>query len=89
MIRERFIRWSKTPRSRLFSAMVFLVLFVLAITLGNLLYALGWLSFLVATGLQHAASEGASRTGTLAYLSIGFLVLGVLLLVTGLVRDLS
>ena len=87
MMRERFIRWSRTPRSRLFSAAVFLVLFVLAITLGNLLYALGWLSLLAATGSVDAASEVASHSRTLAYLSIGFLVLGVLLLVTGLVLD--
>ena len=87
MMRERFIRWSRTPRSRLLSAIVFLVFFVLNVALGNTVYALGWLSLLVGTGLVHAASEEVSRSGTLAYLSIGFLVLGVLLLVTGLVLD--
>ena len=88
MMRERFIRWSRTPRSRLLSAVVFLILFVLAIALGNALYALGWLCLLVATGLLHvAASDTASRSGTLAYLTIGFQVLGFLLLVTGLVLD--
>jgi hypothetical protein len=50
-------------------------------------YALGWLSLLVATGSVHAASEVASHSRTLAYLSIGFQVLGVLLLVTGLSPD--
>jgi hypothetical protein len=90
MIRERFIRWSRTPKSRLFSAVVFLIFFVLNVALGNTVYAFGWLSFLVATGLTHAASnEGGARTGPLAYLSIGFLVLGFLLLVTGLVLDFS
>src|SRR5919112_4216442 len=89
MIRERFIRWSRTPRSRLFSAVVFLIFFVLNIALGNTVYAFGWLSFLVATGLTHAASKGGARSGPLAYLSIGFFALGVLLLVTGLVLDFS
>ena len=87
-MRERFVRWSRTPRSRLLSALVFLVLFVLAVALGNALYALGWLCLLVATGLlQAAAGDTASRWGTLGYLSIGFQVLGFLLLVTGLVLD--
>jgi hypothetical protein len=86
LMRERFIRWSRTPRSRLLSAVVFLVFFVLAVALGNTVYALGWLCLLVATGLLHvAASDTASRSGTLTYLSIGFQVLGFLLLVTGLV----
>ena len=88
-LRERFIRWSRTPRSRLFSAVVFLLFFVLNVALGNTVYAFGWLSFLVATGLTHAASKGGARSGPLAYLSIGFLVLGFLLLVTGLVLDFS
>jgi hypothetical protein len=87
MMRERFIRWSRTPRSRLLSAVVFLVFFVLAVALGNTVYALGWLSLLGGTGLVHAASEVASHSRALAYLSIGFQVLGVLLLVTGLVLD--
>src|SRR4051812_10941706 len=89
MMRERFIRWSRTPRSRLLSAVVFLVFFVLAVALGNVLYALGWLCLLVATGLLHvAARDTASRSGTLlVYLTIGFQVLGFLLLVTGLVLD--
>jgi hypothetical protein len=87
MMCERFVRWSRTPRSRLLSAVVFLVFFVLAVALGDTVYALGWLSLLVATGSVHAASEVASHSRTLAYLSIGFLVLGVLLLVTGLVLD--
>jgi hypothetical protein len=87
MMRERFIRWSRTPRSRLFSAVVFLVFFVLAAALGDTVYALGWLSLLVATGLTHAASEVVSRSRTLAYLSFGFLVLGFLLLVTGLILN--
>jgi hypothetical protein len=88
MMRERFIRWSRTPRSRLLSAVVLLVFFVLAVALGNTVYALGWLCLLVATGLLHvAASDTASRSGKLAYLSIGFQVLGFLLLVTGLVLD--
>jgi hypothetical protein len=89
MMRERFVRWSRTPRSRLLSAVVFLVFFVLAVALGNAVYALGWLCLLVATGLLHfAARDTASRSGTLlAYLSIGFQVLGFLLLVTGLVLD--
>jgi hypothetical protein len=89
-LRERFIRWSRTPRSRLFSAVVFLLFFVLNVALGNTVYAFGWLSFLVATGLTHAASsssEGSAPSGPLAYLSIGFLVLGFVLLVTGLVLD--
>ena len=85
MMRERFVRWSRTPRSRLLSAVVFLVFFVLAAALGDTVYALGWLSLLVAIGLTHAASEVVSRSRTLTYLSISFLVLGVLLLVTGLV----
>ena len=95
-LRERFIRWSRTPRSRLFSAVVFLIFFVLALALGNTVYAFGWLSLLVATGLQHAdslthaaSSEGGARSGPLMYLSIGFLVLGFLLLVTGLVLEFS
>jgi hypothetical protein len=89
-LRERFIRWSRTPRSRLFSAVVFLIFFVLAVALGNTVYAFGWLSFLVATGLTHAASsEGGAPSGPLAYLSVGFLVLGAILLVTGLVLDVS
>jgi hypothetical protein len=94
-LRDRFVRWSRTPRSRLFSAVVFLILFVLALALGNTVYAFGWLSLLVATGLLHAASlthaarEGGARSGPLAYLSIGFLGLGFLLLVTGLVLDFS
>ncbi len=67
--------------------MVFLVFFVLAAALGGTVYALGWLSLLVATGSVHAASEVASHSRTLAYLSIGFQVLGVILLVTGLVLD--
>ncbi len=88
MMRERFIRWSRTPRSRLLSAVVFLVFFVLAVVLGNALFALGWLCLLVATGLLHAAAnDTASRSGTLVYLTIGFQVLGFLLLVTGLVLD--
>jgi hypothetical protein len=88
MMGERFIRWSRTPRSRLFSAAVFLVFFVLAVALGDTVYALGWLCFLVATGLTHAAArEAAPRSRTLAYLSVGFLVLGLLLLVTGLVLN--
>ena len=87
MMRERFIRWSRTPRSRLFSAVVFLIFFVLTIAMGDTVYALGWLSLLVSTGLTHAASEVAARSRTLAYLSFGFLVLGFLLLVTGLVLD--
>jgi hypothetical protein len=89
-LRERFMRWSRTPRSRLFSAVVFLIFFVLNVALGNTVYAFGWLSFLVATGLTHAASsssKGGARTGPLAYLSIGFLALGFVLLVTGLVLD--
>ncbi len=88
-IRERFIKWSRSPRSRLFSAVVFLIFFVLAFALGNTVYAFGWLSLLVATGLTHAASEEAARSGLLAYLSIGFSALSVLLLVTGLVLDFS
>jgi hypothetical protein len=88
MMRERFIRWSRTPTSRVLSAVVFLVFFVLAVALGNAVYALGWLCLLVATGLLHvAASDTGSRSGTLTYLSIGFQVLGFLLLVTGLVLD--
>jgi hypothetical protein len=88
MMRERFIRWSRTPTSRLLSAVVFLVFFMLSVALGNTVYALGWLCLLMATGLLHvAASDTASRSGTLAYLSIGFQVLGFLLLVTGLVLD--
>ena len=55
--------------------------------MSDAVYALGWLSLLVATGLTHAASEVAARSRTLAYLSIGFFVLGILLLVTGLVLD--
>ena len=88
-MRERFIRRSRTPRSRLLSAVVFLVFFVLTVAQDDGVYALGWLSFLVATGLQHAAaaSEVVSPPRTLVYLSSGFLVLGVLLLVTGLVLD--
>ena len=87
MMRERFVRWSRTPRSRVFSAVVFLILLVLAVALGNIVYAFGWLSFLVATGLTHAASKGGARSQLLVYLSIGFLALGVLLLVTGLILD--
>jgi hypothetical protein len=86
-MRERFIRWSRTPRSRLFSAVVFLVFFVLSLALGNTVYALGWLSFLMATGLLHTVSEGDARSRTLTYLYTGFLILGVILLVTGLVLD--
>ena len=87
-MRERFVRWSRTPRSRLLSAIVFLVFFVLAVALGNTVLALGWLCLLVATGLLHvAASDTASGSGTLAYLTIGFQALGFLLLVTGLVLD--
>jgi apolipoprotein N-acyltransferase len=90
MMRERFIRWSRTPRSRLLSAVVFLILFVLAVALENTVYALGWLCLLVATGLLHAAaSDTVSRSGTLSYLSIGFQVLGFLLLVTGLFLNFS
>jgi hypothetical protein len=89
-LRERFIRWSRTPRSRLFSAGVFLIFLVLNLVLGNAVYAFGWLSLLVATGLTHAASsEGGAPSGPLAYLSIGFLGLGFLLLVAGLVLDFS
>jgi hypothetical protein len=88
MMRERFIRWSRTPRSRVFSAVVFLVFFVLAVALGDTVYALGWLCLLVATGLLHAAAgDTASRSRTLAYLSTGLLVLGFLLLVTGLILN--
>jgi hypothetical protein len=88
MMRERFVRWSRTPRARLLSAVVFLVFFVLAVVSGNTLYALGWLCLLVATGLLHvAARDTASRSGTLVYLAIGFQVLGFLLLITGLVLD--
>jgi hypothetical protein len=89
MMRERFIRWSRTPGSRLFSAVVFLIFFVLTIAMGDAVYALGWLCLLVATGLLHlAARDTASRSGTLlAYLTSGFQVLGFLLLVTGLVLD--
>jgi hypothetical protein len=88
MMRERFIRWSRTPKSRLFSAVVFLIFFVLTIAMGDTVYALGWLSLLVATGLTHAASEVSARSRTLTYLSFGFLVLGFILLVTGLILDL-
>ena len=88
MLRERFIRWSRTPRARLLSAVIFLIFFVLTAAQGNTVYALGWLCLLVATGLLHvAASDTASRSGTLTYLSIGFQVLGFLLLGTGLVLD--
>ena len=89
MMRERFIRWSRTPTSRLLSAVVFLVFFMLSVALGNTVYALGWLCLLMATGLLHvAARDTASRSGTLlASLTIGFQVLGFLLLVTGLVLD--
>jgi hypothetical protein len=88
MMRERFIRWSRTPKSRLLSAVIFLVFFVLAVALGNTVSALGWLCLLVGTGLLHvAASDTTSRSGTLTYLSIGFQVLGFLLLVTALVLD--
>ncbi len=88
MMRERFIRWARTPRSRLLSAVVFLVFFVLTVAQGDAVYALGWLSFLMATGLQHAAaSEVVLPPRTLVYLSSDFLVLGVLLLVTGLLLD--
>jgi hypothetical protein len=89
MMRERFIRWSRTPKARLLSAVVFLVFFVLNVALGNTLYALGWLCLLVATGLLHvAARDTVSRSGTLAYLAIvGVQVLGFLLLITGLVLD--
>ena len=87
---EWFMRWSKTPTSRLVSAVVFLVLFGLAVALGDTAYALGWLCLLVATGLMHAAAnEAVSRSRTLAYLSTGFYVLGFLLLVTGLVLNFS
>ena len=87
-MRERFIGWSRTTRSRLLSAVIFLVLFVLAVALGNTVLALGWLCLLVATGLLHvAASDTASSSGTLTYLSISFQVLGFLLLVTALVLD--
>ncbi len=87
-MRERFIRWSRTPKSRLLSAVIFLVFFVLAVALGNTMSALGWLCLLGGTGLLHvAASDTAPRSGTLAYLSIGFQVLGFLLLVTALVLD--
>lgn len=90
-MREWFIRWSRTPKSRLLSAVVFLFFFVVTVAQGKLMYALGWLSLLVSTGLTHA-SEGIARSrtlvSTLAYVAIGFLVLGVLLLVTLLVRDL-
>ena len=87
MMRERFIRWSRTPRSRLLSAVIFLVLFVLAVALGNTVLALGWLCLLVATGLLHVAASdtASSRSGALTYLTIGFQVLGFLLLVTALV----
>jgi hypothetical protein len=88
MMRERFVRWSRTPRARLLSAVVFLVFFVLAVVSGNTLYALGWLCLLVATGLLHvAARDTASRSGTLTYLTIGFQVLGFVLLATGLFLD--
>ncbi len=88
MMRERFIRWSRSPRARLLSAVVFLVLFILAVALGNTLYALGWMCLLMATGQLHvAARDTVSRSGTLSYLAIGFQVLGLLLLVTGLVLD--
>ncbi len=87
-MRERFIRWSRTPKSRLLSAVIFLVFFVLAVALGNTVLALAWLCLLVATGLLHvAASDTASRSGALTYLSIGFQGLGFILLVTALVRD--
>jgi hypothetical protein len=72
----------------LLSAVIFLILFLLAVALGNTVLALGWLCLLVAAGLLHvAASDTASRSGALTYLSIGFQVLGFLLLVTGLVLD--
>jgi hypothetical protein len=90
MMGERFMRWSRTPTSRLFSAVVFLVLFVLAVAIGDTVYALGWLGLLVATGLMHAAAnEAVSRSRTLAYLSTGFYVVGFVLLVTGLVLKFS
>jgi hypothetical protein len=90
MMGEWFMRWSGTPTSRLVSAVVFLVLFGLAVALGDTAYALGWLCLLVATGLMHAAAnEAVSRSRTLAYLSTGFYVLGFLLLVTGLVLNFS
>ena len=87
-MRERFIRWSRTPRSRLLSAVVFLIFFVLTVAQGDAVYALGWLSFLVATGLLHAAAtEVVSPPRTLVYLSTVFVVVGVLLLFTGLVLN--
>ena len=64
---------------------VFLVLLVLALIQGSILPALAWLSFLVDGAL--VASGLYTRSRTLSYLALAFALLGLLLLVTSIIRD--
>ena len=65
--------------------LVFVVFLVLALTQGAILPALGWLCLLVNGVL--VASGLHTRSRGLSYLALAFAVLGMLLLVTWLVRD--
>lgn len=84
---EWFVRWSMTRRSKLLSAAIFFVFFVLAVAQGHTVSALGWLSFLVGSGLV-LASESITRSRTLvltlSYLAMGFIISGVVLLFAAL-----
>jgi hypothetical protein len=66
---------------------VFIVFLVLSLTQGAILAALGWLGLLV-NGLI-VASGLHTRSRALSYLSLGFVVLGVLFLVASIVRSSS
>lgn len=64
---------------------VFLVLLVLTLVGGEILPALGWLCLLVNGVL--VSSGVYTRSRMLAYLALAFVLLGLLLLVTSIVRD--
>jgi hypothetical protein len=64
---------------------VFLFFLVLALITGAMLQALAWLCLLVEGVLL--ASGLSTRTRALSYLSLAFVLLGLALLATSLVRD--
>jgi hypothetical protein len=75
----------RTSKWKWLVPVIFLVFFVLTVVRGEIVYALGWLGFLVGGALT--ASGVIERSWALSYLAGCFFLFGMLLLSTALAPD--